>query len=468
MSTRKALNLILAIFYKSHIMNKCLLLIAFIVFNGTSCFAKSQPTFSLVATTPTSIVVPENRHTYVQYKVTNNTGVTRTLTMQPIPNVTQVTKDSSQCSNPFTLSRNQSCYLTLYIDGAVLDSNYSGGPVVCKANSNNTPNPFLCSQPEQSMTLYIYPTPAIQLTTKKLYVSNWNGGSISLCSITDAGTIAHCLVSAVSGTFLNPEALTINGNYLFVANIGGGISSCAIDSQTGELTACNNAINDTLLPPVYGPDGIAIQSNVAYIANSGLDDLTKQGVTTCDVNNQNLTNCAFTKGGGDFSVPSDLALFNNTVYITNFINNNQIYPATYNTLATYCTNIPGPLSCNALDLEAGSNYLLNEPEGLFITTLNNSVNTFAYFTNHGNNTVTFCTVASPTSFTDCANTEGYFTGFGNLTILNTPGSPLKAYIPSGLKTIAVCDVNSTTGALSDCVDSTELGFNSPSGLVIKY
>jgi hypothetical protein len=50
----------------------------------------------LVALTPTSINVPANRQTIVQYRVTNNTAITRTLTMVPIPNVSQVTADNTE------------------------------------------------------------------------------------------------------------------------------------------------------------------------------------------------------------------------------------------------------------------------------------------------------------------------------------------------------------------------------------
>ena len=415
------------------------------------CLAYSQPTIGFVANTSTLVQIPANRQTYVQYKVTNNTKVTRTLTMVPIPNVSQVTGERSECGNPFVLAPNQSCNLTLYVNGSVQRSNYAGGPVVCATKpGTNTPNPFYCSQPEQSIELFIYPVPAVTPTLNKLYVSNWDGGSISLCYINDLGHFEHCLVSAVSDTFVNPEALAINGQYLYVANIGGGMSSCSIDTNSGELTNCQNSITDTPNPPVYGPDGIAIQNSTAYISNSGLDDLAKQGVTICTVDGPNLKNCNFTRGDASFSIPSDLALFNNTVYVTNF-----------ESQTTYCT-VDNPLCINPNQGQiTGTGDLLSEPEGLFITAVNGS--DYAYFTNHGNHTVTLCKITTPTTFVNCANTAGYFTGFGNLALLN---SSLKAYIPSGLKTIAVCDVNPEDATLRNCVDSNEISFNNPSGLAI--
>ncbi|MCX7117286.1 MAG: hypothetical protein NTW94_05185 [Legionellales bacterium] len=431
-------------------MKKYLSLIYLLCFIVTPNHANTQPKFGLVASTQTTVTVPANRHALVQYRVTNRTSITRTLTMVPIPNVVQRTDDPSQCSNPFVLAPNQSCNLTLFINGATQQRAYSGGPVVCKTQAHtNIPDPFLCSQPASNMVLTIFQAPPVAPTTNKLYVSNWSGDSISLCYL-HSGNLVNCLVSAVSGTFLNPEALAINDGVLFVANIGGGISSCVIDPVTGDLSTCQNAVT-TPNPPIFGPDGIAILGGQAFIADSGPASLN-QGVTVCDISGQFLTNCTFTKGDASFSVPSDLAIADHTVYVTNF-----------NSLTTYCT-VADPL-CTTASGEgsiSGTASLLNEPEGLFMTSIN-SVQ-YAYFTNHGNNTIVLCTVLSSTDFSNCLVTGGYFTGFGNLTLLN---SELKGYIPSGLNSINICDVNVSDGTLSNCLNSTESAFNNPSGMVIQ-
>ncbi len=432
-------------------------LISLLTLNAAPSLASSQATFSLVAKTPTTITIPANRQAIVQYQVTNNTNITRTLTMVPIPNVTQLTNDNSQCSNPFTLAKNQSCNLSLLINGQQQTTNYSGGPLVCKTkNNSNTPDLFLCSQPESNMVLTIYPTAAVTPTAHKLYVSNWDGGSISLCYINNNGAIAQCLVSAVSNTFLNPEALAIHEDTLFVANIGGTMSSCAIDALTGELSNCQNATNNLNAAQIHAPDGVAIHNNIAYISSSGPEDFN-QGMSVCDIAGATLTNCVFTQGNAaNYSVPSDIAFYNNYLYITNF--NNQ------NVQTTYCiSNNP---YCNASEGSVDETPLfLNEPEGITFATIN--ANHYTYFTNHGNNTVTLCkapTTSPPVNFTNCTTTAGYFSGFGNLAILP---SSLKAFIPSGLTTIAMCDISEADGTLSNCVNSTELGFNNPSGLVIE-
>lgn len=440
-------------------MTKCidLVLLSVLTFNVIPSFASSHATFSLVAKTPTTITVPANRQAIVQYKITNNTATTRTLTMLPIPNVTQLTSNSSECGNPFTLGKHQSCDLTMLVDGAQQTSNYAGGPVVCKTkNGSNTPDPFLCAQPELSMGLYIYPTAAVIPTTHKLYVSNWDGGSISLCYINDDGSIAHCLVAAVSDTFLNPEALAIHGDYLFVANIGGGMSACAIDAITGELSNCQNATDNANAAEIHAPDGIAIQGSTAYISSSGPESF-KQGMSVCNISSAVLTGCVFTQGNpANYSIPSDIAFYNNYLYLTNF-NSQDVQTSYCTSTSAYCDTSNGSVS--------GTSNFLNQPEGITFATIN--ANSYAYFTNHGNNSVTLCqapTSSPPAAFTSCTITEGYFNGFGNLAILP---SALKAFIPSGLKTIALCDVNAIDGTLSNCVDSTELSFNNPSGLVIN-
>ncbi len=410
--------------------------------------ASTQPKFIMVATTPTVITVPKNRHAYIQYRVINNTSLTRTLTYRPIPGATLVTESNLECTNPFVLAPGGSCLLTFYVEGSSLTGSYVGGPVVCKtAPGTQEPDQFLCSQPEPSETLSITSTSSIT-ATDMLYVTNWDGNSISLCYINN-GALTDCLISALSEFFSKPEALAMTDDYLFVANIGGGISSCLIDSESGELSRC---IDAAPIEPIYAPTGIAIQGGTAYVANSGPETFF-QGVTSCSVQGDSLSNCVFTQGDASFAVPSDLAITDNTLYVTNF--------ESQSLLTTYCT-IDSPL-CTISSGEGsinGTQHLLNNPEGIYFNTLNGV--TYAYFTNRGNNTVVLCEVSSPTTFSNCSVTSGYFYGFGNLAIFNNT-----AFLPSGKKTIATCSVDGSSGALSNCVNSGLLSFNTPSGLLVR-
>ncbi|MFC3908261.1 hypothetical protein ACFORL_04120 [Legionella dresdenensis] len=122
--------------------------------------SNAQVKFSIVPLTSTVINVPSNTTATVQYVVTNNTPVTRTLTMQTIQGISQQTAAPGTCQLPFTLSQGQSCTLSLLLDGSALPARVTGGPVVCKTQGPNNPNPdpFLCSQPQLPHILQITTT----------------------------------------------------------------------------------------------------------------------------------------------------------------------------------------------------------------------------------------------------------------------------------------------------------------------
>ncbi len=93
----------------------------------------------------------------IEYSVQNQTKLTRTLTMVPLQGLTQVTTGVNACANPFTLSPNQSCVLTLQANPTNNAFHILGGPEICKTKSGtNTPDPFLCSQPAAADQLSIF------------------------------------------------------------------------------------------------------------------------------------------------------------------------------------------------------------------------------------------------------------------------------------------------------------------------
>ncbi|WP_419420472.1 hypothetical protein ACNVED_04010 [Legionella sp. D16C41] len=121
--------------------------------------AAAIPTFSIIPLTPTTTQVPLDFNTDINYKVTNNTKITRTLTMVPIIGVQQ-NMVAGSCSNPFILAPGQSCTLALQAKGSDLPpSGVHGGPVICKTKGpgNNQPDAFLCSQPSPNSLLHLTP-----------------------------------------------------------------------------------------------------------------------------------------------------------------------------------------------------------------------------------------------------------------------------------------------------------------------
>lgn len=117
-------------------------------------YAATQAAFNLIPTTPTSANLGLNHGVAnVIYQVTNVSNKTRTIVMQPISGVTQITDQTGTCANPFSLAPGQSCLLSLRITAEV-----QSGPVVCKTRSaqDHRPDPLLCSQPSLDNSLKIY------------------------------------------------------------------------------------------------------------------------------------------------------------------------------------------------------------------------------------------------------------------------------------------------------------------------
>lgn len=410
--------------------------------------AATQPKFSIIPTTRTAMLVPTNFTKTVQYQVTNQTQITRTLTMVPIQGINQITSGTGACGNTFTLASHQSCMLTLEIHGNQIPPNIIGGPKVCKTEgqSNTSPDPFLCSQPNQSNILSIASAPPGQ----HAYITNWNGNSISLCQVNNDGSLESCSITANSG-FDAPEAIAMNpsGTILYVANIatpsgGGTISLCHVDSISGGLSGCAPTGNgfDT-----SGPDGIAINppGTIAYVSNAFSDK-----VSSCAIDhNTGVLSLCTNSGGTGFDHPSDMTL--NAMGTLAYVSNLSL------TTVSLCQiGIGGEAltSCQA----TGSGF--NEAEGI---TLHPSGN-FAYIASNGNNTISLCQVGITGDLLNCSVTEGTFDGFGNIGF-NDSGT--FAYVPrASINKVDVCAVDLATGALSSCVDSGGTGFDGPSGILL--
>lgn len=78
--------------------------------------------------------------------------------MTAIPGITQVS-NSGSCQPSFVLGYQQSCTLTLSINGSALNGNINGGLVVC-----NQGNPNQCYQPSAANSLRINKGPTADYT----------------------------------------------------------------------------------------------------------------------------------------------------------------------------------------------------------------------------------------------------------------------------------------------------------------
>lgn len=107
----------------------------------TSAAYAGTPLWTFTPLTPTTFTITANDTVTVQYTVTNQSRRTHTLVLTPQIGVTQVTT-AGNCPNPFVLGFQQSCTLTLSIDGSAIRRNITTGPVVCERG-----NPLQCYQP---------------------------------------------------------------------------------------------------------------------------------------------------------------------------------------------------------------------------------------------------------------------------------------------------------------------------------
>jgi DNA-binding beta-propeller fold protein YncE len=416
---------------------------------SSSLLHAAQPKFSIVplAGTVTSLLLPSNFTETVSYQATNQTAITRTLAMTPIQGVSQTTIGAGVCSNPFTLASQQSCTLTLVIDGnEVSTSGINGGPVICKIkeSGNSSPDPFLCSQPSLQNTL------AISVTTpgQHVYVANQTNNSISFCQVNPAtGRLTHCAIT-VTGLGA-PEGVGFNpaGTFFYIANLGNSsITVCQVNSATGALSGCTDSGGTGFSSPdavAFSPDG-----SVFYTSNAGgggsvsacLVNATTGLLSAC-VNNLSVT----------FSTPGDMAI-NSTGTLAYVVNRAAS--------TTSVCNVSGQVvhSCNDL-----SGSFINGPEGITLSPLGLK----AYIANAGNNKVIVCDVMQDSFglLDNCSITNGAFRGTGNLGINNT-GSI--AYVPNQLTdNVFMCQIDRVTGELSNCSDSLGTGFVGPSGVVVR-
>lgn len=413
----------------------------------SSMLHAAEPKFNIVPTgdSITSFLLPSNFTETVSYQVTNQTKITRTLTMVPIAGVSQTTVGSGVCPNPFTLAKQQSCTLTLVINGSQVPSaGINGGPVVCKTKGPNdfTPDPSLCSQPSPTNTL------AVSVTTsgQHAYIANQTGNSISFCQVNPAtGFLSNCTITA---TGLNgPEGIGFNPakTFFYAANITGNtITVCQVNTSTGALSGCTDAGGSGFnLPDGIGfnPDG-----TILYVSNGGssvsacLIDATTGLLSSC-VNNSSPT----------FGLAADLAINSAGTFA---------YVVNRTGSTTSVCNVSGQTvnSCNDL-----SGSLFNAPEGITLSPLGLK----AYIANAGNAEIIVCDVRQDgTGLLDhCSVTGGEFRGTGNIG-LNTLAT--FAYVPNQLTNeVFVCNVSSATGELSSCQRSHGTGFVGPAGIVLN-
>jgi hypothetical protein len=146
--------------------------------------------------------------------------------MTAIPGITQVTT-AGNCTSPFSLAYQQSCVLTLQVNGSSLLGNEVGGPSLCQQG-----NTLQCYQPSQSDILNITKT-----TTAYYTVGGNITGLIGTVTLLNNGTDSTPISMDGSFTFSTPIAEGSPYNVTVGTQPSG--QTCAVTNGSGTMGSSN-------------------------------------------------------------------------------------------------------------------------------------------------------------------------------------------------------------------------------------
>lgn len=168
------------------------ILFAHLIFSSMVYAQKAPISLDRLPGSITSGVLSTNQVAVVRYRVTNNSTQTLTFTMESQSGVEEIFDDSFACLASQSLGPNQSCILTVLLNGgAIPASGTNGGPVL-------DASPFLLSQPLQDQQLHYTST---STETEDALSSNVSGIALSVNNTS--------LNANLTG---NPRVLTITNN----------------------------------------------------------------------------------------------------------------------------------------------------------------------------------------------------------------------------------------------------------------
>ncbi len=232
---------------------------------ATGAVAARDPLWTFTPLTATTFSVPSNDTAIVQYTVKNTSSTrTRTLIMQPIQGITQLTAGVGLCGNPFVLTPKASCTLSLQVNGSQLTQSILNGPIVSTQGS-----PLQSYRPAASDILHITQASPIESAT-----------------ITVSGSPLTLTTNGPTGT------LTINNTSLTVAatNIQSNFTGTVLDGYVTETgNTCANVAPQTSCTLTYTPGSTVVPQTNFPIQGTNTNAVTAaiqvdSGMTLTNVN----------------------------------------------------------------------------------------------------------------------------------------------------------------------------------------
>ena len=384
---------------------------------------------SLYSITPigTSIVlVPQNFKASVNYRVSNQTQQTQTLSFQESFGLTQLVQAGS-CDNPFTLGPNESCVLSLWVDGNdIVSAGTLQGPEICKLNSR-----FFCSLPEAQHLIKTK-----NLNYDYILIANFGSvsdGFLSYCEVGLSGILENCQRFFNSNIVLPRGVAATSRHHVYTANPDlNNIAICSLDENVAAMTCITDDGGGGIFD---NPQTAYINNDYFYTLNNGSSEVIK-----CDINSTTggLSNCAAT--GSGFSSPlGSMTIANGYAYIPNYLN--------YNISICSVSPTDGTFGVCSTFSNGGGLFL---PAGVAVS------GTYAYIAQSSSNLLACKINASNGSLSNCvANNVLTNVNHAGLNILSG-----YVYVNTNIG-ITKCTLASN-GTVSGCV-STGSGFVNPGG-----
>ncbi|MCC5014934.1 DUF1566 domain-containing protein [Legionella sp. 31fI33] len=460
-----------------HLIQKMLMGI-YVILITTLAYA-GKPLWTFIPLTDTTVILPLTGAGTVKYKVTNQSQKSHTLVMTTIPGIVQATT-AGNCSNPFVLGYQESCILTLTIDGGALSGNVKHGPIVCEQFSSS-----LCYQPSEHESLNIIRETAVYSTIGgsvfgllgTLVLQN-NGGDVLTMNADGPFTFSNslppgspylvtvqtqpatqtCTVSNGSGITNKTDVTNITVNCSTNTHTVGG----TLSGLSGTVVLQNNGTDNL---PVNNSGSFTFSTPVAQGAGYNVTVLAQPATQTCTVTNGSgsvgttdiasvQVNCAdnaFNVGGTVSGLSGTVVLQNNGTDDL-FINNNGSYtfstqvaqgagynvsiltqPVTQTCTITNGSGTMGGMDVTNVDVNCINNTILSTSITDLALSVNNTVLNAALtgtarvitLRNTGSFAAVNLNITPPTwptgttSITTCGNT---LTAGNDCTITITPGS----------------------------------------------
>lgn len=208
--------------------------------------------------------VLENEVATVLYVVQNQSHKPKKLVIQSIPGITQTTP----CQLAPIGQAGSSCTLNLAITGSKLPKGgIHGGPSLCQANLDGSPNPNQCYQPSSanslSITLSLTPGATITVNPTRLLFAEHSIGDVTVTNDTGSLVVAENVAATIpGGSNLSVQSTTCGAVLAIGASCTISVASSVQEGPTTISIAGNNTNTVNVDVTVTSQPQISITSPV--------------------------------------------------------------------------------------------------------------------------------------------------------------------------------------------------------------